>query len=100
MTRARAEQLARRRVALRRRSRDLRQRAGIHAHALQPVLGWAERAHSAWLWLRQRPPELVWPLAVVTGLWVARRPGRLVSAPLRLWSVWRLWQRFTAQRRG
>lgn len=100
MTGLRAQQLAQRRVALRRRSRDLRQRAGIHAWALQPVFGWAERVQGAWLWLRARPPELVWPLAVVTGLWVARRPSRLVSAPLRVWSVWRLWQRFSSNRRG
>ena len=96
----RAQQLAQRRSALRLRSRSLRARAGLHAQGLQPVLGWADRAHAAWRWLRERPPELLWPLALVTGLWVARRPSRLVSAPLRLWSVWRLWLRLSAGRRG
>jgi hypothetical protein len=100
MTAQRARQLAQRRAALRVRSRALRARAGLHARGLQPVLGWADRAHAAWLWVRARPPELLWPLALVTGLWVARRPSRLVSAPLRLWSVWRLWSRLSAGRRG
>lgn len=100
MTGLRAQHLALRRVALCRRSRDLRQRAGIHARALQPMLGWADRVYAAWQWLRTRPPALVWPLAVVTGLWVARRPSRLISAPLRVWSLWRLWLRLSAGRRG
>ena len=78
----------------------LRAQAGRHAHALQPVLGWADRAQAAWQWVRARPPELLWPLALVTGLWVARRPARLISAPLRLWSVWRLWLRLSAGRRA
>jgi hypothetical protein len=96
----RAQQLAQRRRALHERSRVLRLRAGHHVQALQPALGWADRVHGAWCWLRARPPELVWPLAVVTGLWVARRPSRLVTAPLRLWSLWRLWSRLSAGRRG
>lgn len=100
MSSPRAQQLAQRRHALRERSWALRARAGRHAQALQPVLGWADRAWAAWLWVRARPPELLWPLALVTGLWVARRPSRLISAPLRLWSVWRLWLRLSADRRG
>jgi hypothetical protein len=99
MSALRAQQLAQRRHALRARSRSLRARAGRHAQALQPVLGWADRAQAAWRWVRERPPELLWPLALVAGLWVARRPSRLVSAPLRLWSVWRLWLRLSAGRR-
>jgi hypothetical protein len=100
MSTLRAQQLARRRVALRARSRALRAQTGRHAQALQPVLGWVDRAQAAWQWVRARPPELLWPLALVTGLWVARRPSRLVSAPLRLWSVWRLWLRLSAGRRA
>ena len=100
MSTLRAQQLAQRRGLLRAHSRALRAQAGRHAHALQPVLGLADRAQAAWQWVRARPPVLLWPLALVTGLWVARRPARLISAPLRLWSVWRLWLRLSAGRRA
>lgn len=96
MTSERAQQLAQRRVALCLRSQQLRQRASLHARGLEPALGWADRALGAWRWLRERPPALLWPLAAVTGLWVARKPSRLLTMPWKLWSVWRLWLRVSA----
>jgi len=98
MNGARAQQLAARRLALQQRSAGLRAQAVHHARALAPLLGWADRAQAAWWWLRERPPALLLPLAVVTGWWVARHPGRLLTMPLRLWSVWRLWLRLRAVR--
>ena len=98
MNGARAQQLAARRLALQQRSTMLRAQAVFHARALAPVLGWADRVQAAWLWLRERPPALLLPLAVVTGLWVARRPSRLLAMPWRIWSVWRLWHRLRAGR--
>lgn len=100
MNLARAEQLRQRHLALRRRSRALRVRAGMQAESLRPVFGWADRVQEVWRWLRGWPPQLTLPLAAVAGLWVARRPSRLVSLPLRALSLWRLWQRFGAARRG
>lgn len=99
MSLSRAEQLKQRHLALRRRSRALRARAGVQAESLRPVFGWADRAQDAWQWLRGWPPQLTVPLAAVAGLWVARRPSRLLSLPLRALSLWRLWQRFAAPRR-
>lgn len=98
MNGARAQQLAARRLALQQRSALLRAQAVFHGRALAPVLSWADRAQAAWQWLRERPPALLLPLAVVTGLWVARRPSRLLAMPLRIWSVWRLWHRLRAGR--
>ncbi|MBN9373661.1 hypothetical protein JNX00_05225 [Hydrogenophaga sp. YM1] len=99
MSLPRAEQLRQRHLSLRRRSRTLRVRAGMQAESLRPVFGWADRVQDAWRWLRGWPPQLTLPLAAVAGLWVARRPSRLVSLPLRALSLWRLWQRFGAARR-
>lgn len=95
----RAEQLAQRHLALQRRSRALRVRAGVQAESLQPLFGWADRVQDVWHWLRGWPPHLTLPLAAVAGLWVARRPSRLLSLPLRLLPLWRLWQRFNPPRR-
>jgi hypothetical protein len=100
MTRLRAHQLAQRRTALRTRSRSLRARAALQSRALEPVLGWADRVQTAWSWLRGWPREVVLPLAAASGLWMARKPSRFLSVPLRLFSVWRLWQRLTAGRRA
>ncbi|NCT96728.1 MAG: hypothetical protein GXD23_05110 [Comamonadaceae bacterium] len=100
MSLPRAEQLRQRHLALRRRSRTLRVRAGMQAESLHPLFGWADRVQDAWRWLRGWPPQLTLPLAAVAGLWLARRPSRLVSLPLRALSLWRLWQRFGAARRG
>ncbi len=96
----RAEQLRQRHLSLRRRSRVLRVRAGVQAESLRPMFGWADRVQDAWHWLRAWPPQLTVPVAGLAGLWLARRPSRLVSLPLRLLSVWRLWQRFASTRRG
>lgn len=96
----RAEQLAQRHLALQRRSRALRIQAGVQAESLQPLFGWADRVQDAWHWLRAWPLQLTLPLAGLAGLWLARRPSRLVSLPLRLLPVWRLWQRFASTRRG
>lgn len=100
MTGLRARQLAQRRQALRVRSRALRVRVALQARALEPVLTWADRVQSAWRWLRGWPREVVLPVAAASGLWMARKPSRFVSVPLRLLSVWRLWQRLTADRRS
>lgn len=96
----RAEQLRQRRLSLRGRSRLLRARFGVQAEALRPVFAWADRVQDAWRWLRGWPPQLTLPLAAVAGLWLARRPSRLLSLPLRLLPLWRLWQRFNPPRRG
>lgn len=90
----RAEQLALRRRLLQGRSRGLRNGASLHAQSLQPIFGWVDRVQDGWAWLRSRPPELVWPLAAAAGLWVVRRPARLVSLPLKFMTWYRLWQRF------
>ncbi|MBX3609290.1 MAG: hypothetical protein KF871_05285 [Hydrogenophaga sp.] len=99
MNPSRADELALRRTQLQQRSRRLRDRTLAHAEALSPALTWAERGLEAWQWLRARPPALVVPLAVVTGVWVARRPSRLFTTPWRLWTVWRLWLRVSAAQR-
>jgi hypothetical protein len=90
----RAEQLALRRQMLQGRSRGLRASATLHAQSLQPVFHWVDRVQDGWDWLRSRPPALVLPLAAAAGLWVLRRPARLLSLPLKLVSWYRLWQRF------
>lgn len=95
----RAEQLALRRRALLGRSRGLRISAELHAQSLQPVFRWVDRVQDGWAWVRSRPPELLWPLASVAGLWLARRPARLLTLPVKAMSLWRLWQRFGAGRR-
>jgi len=100
MTGLRARQLAQRRQALRTRSRALRVRAGLQSRALVPVLTWADRLQAAWAWVRGWPREVVLPIAAASGLWMARKPSRFVSVPLRLLSLWRLWQRFSAGRRS
>ncbi|MGC4394691.1 hypothetical protein [Hydrogenophaga sp. T2] len=100
MTGLRARQLAQRRTALRARSRALRARAALQSRSLEPVLTWADRVQTAWQWLRGWPREVVLPLAAASGLWMACKPSRFLSVPLRLLSVWRLWQRLTAGRRA
>jgi hypothetical protein len=90
----RAEQLALRRQQLQGRSRGLRSSATLHAQSLQPLFTWVDRVQDGLAWVRSRPPELVWPLAGALGLWVLRRPARLVSLPLKVMTWYRLWQRF------
>lgn len=92
-----AERLAFRRRALALRSNLLRAEAVAHVTELEPALGWVDRLQDSWIWIRQRPPELVLPVAAVATVWVLRKPSRLWRLSWRAWSAWRLWQR-VAQR--
>lgn len=93
------ERLALRRRALVVRSSLLRAEAVAHVAELQPALRWFDRAQDGWIWIRQRPPALVLPVAVVATVWALRKPSRLWRLSWRAWSAWRLWQR-VAQRRS
>ena len=88
-----AERLALRRRGLVVRSTLLRTEAVAHVAELQPALGWVDRLQDSWIWIRQRPPELVLPVAAVATVWVLRKPSRLWRLSWRAWSAWRLWQR-------
>ena len=88
-----AEKLALRRHQLVTRSAALRQAAAADWRTLAPVFTVADRAQDAWRWLRERPLAVLLPTAAVGAIWVVRRPARLVTLPLRFWSLWRLWRR-------
>lgn len=93
------ERLALRRRGLALRSSLLRTQAVAHATELHTVLSWVDHVQDAWIWLRQRPPGLMLPMAAVAVAGVWRKPSRLWRWPLRAWSAWKLWQR-VAQRRA
>lgn len=78
-----------RRQQLLRQSSELRVRLHRHAQGLAPVLGAADCAWSASLWLREHP--LV-PAAVL-GLLVLRRPRGLLRWARRGWAAWQLARR-------
>lgn len=91
-----AECLALRRRGLALRSSLLRAQVVGHATELQTALSWIDRVQDTWIWLRQRRPEPMLPMAAVAavaivGVW--RKPSRLWRWPLRAWSAWKLWQR-------
>lgn len=92
-----AERLALRRRGLVLRSSLLRTQAAGQAGELQPALNWVDRVQDTWIWLRQRPPELMIPVATVATVWLWRKPSRLWRLSWRAWSAWKLWQR-VAQR--
>ena len=92
-----AERLALQRRGLALRSSLLRSQAVVQAGELHTALGWVDRVQDGWIWLRQRPPALMWPMAVVSTIWVWRKPARLWRLSWRVWSAWRLWRRL-AQR--
>jgi hypothetical protein len=92
-----AERLALRRRGLALRSTLLRAQAVDRVAELRPALGWVDRAQDSWVWIRQRPPELMLPVALVATVWLVRKPSRLWRLSWRAWSAWKLWQR-VAQR--
>lgn len=88
----RAELLARRRERLVLRSRLLRRQLTREVQAVQPALGWVDRAQDAWIWLRTNPlVGLAAPMLL--ALW---RPRRTMGLGMRLWSVWKLVQGWRA----
>jgi hypothetical protein len=94
-----AEQLAQRRRALVLRSAALRHALGTDLRGIAPVFTVADRAQDAWIWLRARPLAVLLPVLAAGVAWVVRKPARLVSLPLRAWSLWRLWQRVATRLR-
>lgn len=88
-----AEQLALRRQALVLRSAALRQALSADLRGIAPVFTVADRTQDAWIWLRARPLALLLPTAAAGLVWMVRKPTRLVTLPLRVWSIWRLWRR-------
>jgi hypothetical protein len=94
-----AEQLALRRQALVLRSAALRGALNADLRGIAPAFTLADRAQDAWIWLRAKPLAALLPLMAVGMVWAVRKPSRLVTLPLRAWSVWRLWRRVAPQRR-
>jgi hypothetical protein len=88
-----AEQLAQRRQLLVMRSAALRDALNADLRGLVPAFTLADRTQDAWIWLRTRPLAVLLPAVAVGVVWVVRKPARLVTLPLRAWSLWRLWQR-------
>jgi len=98
MTRS-AEQLALRRQALVLRSVALRGALNANLRGIAPAFAVADRAQDAWIWLRAKPLAALLPLAAICVVWAVRKPSRLVTLPLRAWSLWRLWRRVAPQLR-
>jgi len=94
-----AEQLASRRQALVLRSAVMRQALVADLSGLKPVFTGADRVQDAWIWLRAKPLAALLPLVTVGVVWAVRKPSRLVTLPLRAWSIWRLWRRVAPQLR-
>jgi len=90
---AAAHQLALRRQALVMRSAALRQTLAADCQTLAPAFVAADRVQDAWLWVRERPLAVLLPVVTVGVVWVVRKPSRLLTLPLRLWSLARLWRR-------
>jgi hypothetical protein len=88
-----ADKLSLRRLTLVTRSTALRQALAADCRVLAPAFTVADRAQDAWLWFRERPLAVLLPTAAVGAIWLARRPARLMTLPLRFWSLWRLWRR-------
>lgn len=87
-----AEQLALRRQALVLRSATLRQGLDAELRGIAPVFTVVNHVQDVWCWLRARPLAVL-PLAAVGAAWVVRKPVRLLTVSVRVWSFWRLWQR-------
>ena len=94
-----AEQLAQRRQALVLRSAALRQSLVADLRGLKPVFTGLDHVRDAWTWLRARPLAALLPAVAVGVAWVVRKPARLVTLPLRAWSLWRLWRRVSPRLR-
>jgi hypothetical protein len=88
-----ADKLALRRHTLVMRSAALRQTLAGDCQALAPAFTVADRAQDVWLWVRERPLAVLLPLVTVSVVWVVRKPTRLLTLPLRAWSIWRVWRR-------
>lgn len=88
-----AERLALQRRGLALRSSLLRSQAVVQVGELQTALNWVDLVQDSWIWLRQRPLALMWPVAVVSAVWLWRKPARLWRLSWRAWSAWKLWQR-------
>ena len=88
-----ADKLALRRQALVMRSAALRETLAADGRNLAPVFDVADRAQDAWIWARARPLAVVLPMVAVGVTWVVRKPSRVLTLPLRAWSLWRLWRR-------
>lgn len=88
-----AQRLALRRRGLVLRSSLLRAQVVGQASGLRPALNWVDRIQDTWMWLRERPPELMIPVATVATVWLWRKPSRLWRLSWRAWSAWKLWQR-------
>lgn len=89
-----ADKLALRRQALVMRSAALRETLAADGRHLAPVFEVADRVQDAWLWVNARPLAVVLPMVAVGVTWVVRKPSRVLTLPLRAWSLWRLWRRF------
>lgn len=90
---AAAHRLALRRQALVTRSAALRQTLATDCQTLAPAFVAADRVQDAWLWVRERPLAVLLPMVTVGVVWVVRKPSRLLTLPVRLWSLARLWRR-------
>jgi hypothetical protein len=88
-----ADKLALRRHALVMRSAALRETLAADGRNLAPVFEVADRAQDAWIWVRARPLAVLLPVMAVGVSWLVRKPSRLLTLPLRAWSLWRLWRR-------
>jgi hypothetical protein len=88
-----AEPLAQRRQLLVMRSAALRDALNADLRGIAPAFTVADRTQDAWIWLRTRPLAVLLPAVALGVVWVGRKPARLITLPLRAWSLWRLWQR-------
>ncbi len=84
------ESLWRRRLELEHRSGVLRDRMAEHALALQPAFTAADRVRAVGAWASRHP----WVPALLAGLWLAKRPRKVLGWGWRLakgglW-VWRI----------
>jgi len=88
----RSAKLAHRRETLLARSTLLRQQAVEQSVALTPVFSIADRLQDAWWWVRAHPEAIA---AGVLAL-VVWRPRKTWSMGWRAWSMWKLYQRWSA----
>ena len=86
----RATELALQRERLLMRSQQLRAQAVDQAAGLQPAFSVVDRVQDAWFWLRGHP-EIVGGAAL--GLAILR-PRRAFRLGLKVWSLWRVAQRW------
>lgn len=87
---ARATALALRRERLLMRSQQLRAQAVEQSASLQPAFAVADRVQDTWIWLRAHPEAVG---AAALGLAIVR-PRRAFRLGLKVWSLWRVAQRW------